>query len=819
MAHFAQDLRFSTRTLRKSPGFAVTAILTLALGIGAVTSIFSVVDSVLLKPFVFPDPGRLVMLRERQEGLMANGGPDNPRHFYNWQSNVQSLSGMAIFANSSSSIAAGTGHPAIVPGLAVASNFFSVLGVQPILGRSFNPIENTNGHNNVAILSWNAWQRYFHGDPGAIGKTLTDGGTPFTVVGVLPRDFGFPRVSELPSAMVQNASEPYQIFRPLVVSSDQMSDSGDYNFMVIARLRAGISAQQAQTELTTIQAAFNHAKHLEVGPSVMAIPLLQEISGRVSTGLWLLLAAVGGVLLIGCANLANLQLARAVSRERELAVRAALGAGRNQLLGATLADSLVLAIVGGGLGIALSFVGVRLFVATAPQNLPRLGAITVSWPVLVGAAGLSIVTAVLFGLLPALRAMRIDPQSALQSQTTRVSSSRESQRTRHLLVGAEVACCVVLLIVTGLLVRSFSHLMGQNRDFDSGHLTLMSVYLYAPQYGNDSSDAKGRAARTAFFDRALTDLARLPGVRSVANTSERPMAGATWIDDVERPDHPLPDAEIPTANIRWVSPSYASTLQIPVLSGRDLTPEDRNHPTNALISAKAARAIWPGEDPVGHTFKLGDHDTYTVVGVVADARINELKDTANMIYIPYWDNCWWRTNFLIRSPQPTSALATSLEQTIWRIDPEVAIPMVKSMDQQVADSVATDRFQTLMLSSFGCAALLLALLGIYGVLAYSVSLRQQEFGIRIALGCDKSALMRFVARQAMLPVGGGIVAGLALAFVANRWVHSLLYETSGADPVAITGSLALLVAAALGAALLPARRAAQTDPMAVLRNE
>lgn len=817
MASFAHDLRFSFRTLRKSPGFTATAILTLALGIGAVTSIFSVVNSVLLKPFLFPDPGRLVMLREREPGLTENGGPDNPRHFYNWQSNAQSLSGMAIFQNNSVSVAVGTGHPTIVSGLAVASNFFSVLGLQPVLGRSFQPAENVKGHDAVGILSWAAWQRYFHGDPGAIGRTMMDGGEPFTVVGILPRSFSFPRMSELRGSMIQNATEPYEIFRPLVIGSDQMSDSGDYNFMAIGRLRVGVSAQQAQTELTTIQAAFNQAKHIDVGPTVMAIPLLEEVAGGVSTALWVLLAAVGGVLLIGCVNLANLQLARAVSRERELAVRAALGAGRNQLLGAILADSLVLAIVGGALGVLLSFVGVRLFIAVAPQNLPRLTGIGVSWPVLAGAAGLSILTAVVFGLLPALRAMHIDPQSALQTQTTRVSASRESQRTRHLLVAAEVACTVVLLIVTGLLVRSLSHLINQNRDFDSSHITLMGVYLYAPQYGTDFKASQ--AARVAFVDRALADLAQIPGVQNVAITSERPMAGPTWIDDVERPDHPLPPAQTPDANIRWVSPGYASTLHIPVLAGRDLTAEDKNHPTNALISEKSARAIWPGENPIGHIFSLGEGSKYTVVGVLADARINELKDTANMIYIPYWDNTWWRTNFLVRSPQPSSALATALQQTIWKIDPQVAIPLLKSMDEQVADSVATDRFQTLMLSSFGCAALLLALLGIYGVLAYSVSLRQQEFGIRIALGCDKAALMSFVARQAMLPVAGGIVAGLALAFIANRWVHSLLYETSAADPVAIAGSLALLVAAALGAALLPARRAAQTDPMAVLRNE
>jgi predicted permease len=814
-----QDFRFSLRTLRKSPGFALTAILTLALGIGAVTSIFSVVNSVLLKPFSFPDPGRLVMLREYEAGAIFDELPDNPRHFYNWQDRAKTLSGMAIFDPGSSSVAIGNGHPVMVPAMEVESNFFSVLGVQPFLGRSFQPIEDLKGHENVGILSWEAWQRYFHGDPSAVGRTMLDGGTPFTVVGVLPRGFNFPRVSEVPGTSTQDAQEHYEIFRPLVISPQNMSDSGDFNFLAIGRLRVGVSFAQAQTELNTIQAAFNQSRHLQVNPTVLVVPLLKEVSGHVSSALWLLLAAVGAVLLIGCVNLANLQLARAVSRDRELAVRAALGAGRQQLLWSTLTDSLVLAAIGGALGILLSFAGVRLFIAAAPQNLPRLGGIAVSWPVLLGAAALSILTAVLFGLLPALRAIRIDPQSALQTSSTRVSAGRDSQRTRNLLVAAEVACCVTLLIVTGLLVRSLSHLLDQKRDFDSGHMTLVRVFLYAPQYGNDSQDSKAQAVRAAFYDRALAELARIPGVQSVASTSEEPMAGATWVNYVMRPDHPLPEAQVPDANIRWVSPGYASTLHIPLLAGRDLTAEDKNHNTNTLISEQAARSIWPGENPVGRTFTMGDATTYTVVGIVADARINELKRTANMVYIPYWQNPWWRASLLIRSPQPTSALAPEIRRTIWDIDPQIAIPLLKSMDEQVADSVATDRFQTFMLSSFGCAALLLALLGIYGVLAYSVSLRQQEFGIRIALGCDKAALMSFVARQAMLPIAGGIVAGLILAFAASRWIHSLLYETSAADPVAIAGSLALLLAAALGAALLPARRAAQTDPMAVLRNE
>jgi predicted permease len=404
----------------------------------------------------------------------------------------------------------------------------------------------------------------------------------------------------------------------------------------------------------------------------------------------------------------------------------------------------------------------------------------------------------------------------MRSNPTRVANTREGQRTRQFLVAGEVACTVVLLIVTGLLLRSFSNLVLQQRDFDSSRVTLTSVSMSTPQYGNSPEEAG--AVRANFIDRAINDLSRLPGVESVAMTSEMPIAGEIWVSSIVRPDHPVAPGQELNANIRWVSPSYLSTLKIPLLAGRDLQASDQNHPTNVLLSEQTARAAWPGEDPVGKTFRV-DESTYTVVGVVADARINDLKQTASMVYVPYWQNPWWRAFFFIRSPQPAPALADSIRRTIWNIDPQVAIPTIKSLDDQVNDSVATERFQAMLLSSFGAAALLLAVLGVYGVLAYSVSLREQEFGIRVALGSDKARLIQLVMRQAAIPVVAGILAGLALAFAATRWIGSLLYQTKVGDPVVIFASTGLLLLAAFLAALLPARRAAAVDPMRALRNE
>ena len=412
---FLLDLRFSLRTLRKSPGFTLTAILTLAIGIGAVASVFSIVRSVLLLPFAFPHPERLVVIRERVLGMTW---PDNYLHFQNWKAHSKTLADAGLFTGQDYSVAAGPDHPNIVPGLRITPSFFRTLGVQPLFGRGFVASDAVQHSNPVMILSWSAWQQYFRGNPSVIGRTLTVGGVPQTVVGVLPRGFDFPNIGKAGSVASKNV-QPYQLFTPLDDSDNSIS--GDFNYLAIARVNAGVSFDQARAELNSLQADFTHDHHLSELPEIIVEPFQQEVTGSYSTALWVLFAAVLAILLIGCANLANLQLARAVSRERELAVRAALGAGTGRLFGTMLGESLVLAVGGGALGILFASAAIPLLIAAAPANVPRLDQAHMSWPVLLGATGLAALTTLLAGILPALSAFRVEPQSAMQSNPGRIS--------------------------------------------------------------------------------------------------------------------------------------------------------------------------------------------------------------------------------------------------------------------------------------------------------------------------------------------------------------------------------------------------------------
>ena len=820
----ARDIRYAVRQLRKSPGFALTAILTLALGIGAATSVFSVVNAVLLKPFAFRDPYRLVVMREVVEDEVRSertASPDNYRHFLRLKNDAKTIEDAAIFSQNGVSVSRNDDHPRIVGAVSASPNLFRLLGVQPVLGRDFVEGDAKKGADDVVVLSYEGWQRFFAGDSAVIGKTLRIFGRPITVIGVLPPGMRFPQIALAPKIAFQETARDALLFQPLAPSErDLNADMGNFNYKTIARLKPGVTVAQANAELEALQKAYTLSAHLPLHFGIALTPLTEDVASGVSGALWLLFAAVGAVLLIACVNLANLQLARAVNAERETAVRAALGASRGQLVTSRLAESLVLAFAGGAVGIALAFGGVRLLIAQAPGNIPRLDEVEVSLPVLVFSSGLSIAAAILFGMLPALRSLRVAPQVALQANSTRAANTEEGNRTRNLMVAAQVACTIVLLIVTSLVLRSFSRLLRQDRGFDTSHITMAQTDLFAPAYENKGPS--GNVAKQSFADRTLAAFRQLPGVQSVALTSVTPLTGETWVDTLSRPDHPVPDGKQPPINVRWINPDYLPTMQSSLVAGRNFVAADRTNPYVALISERTAREGFPGENPVGRKISdlvPDDKHPLTVIGVLADARINGLKDNAAMVYVPYWAFTPWTLSFLVRSSQPSEVLIPEMRRAIWQIDSQVAIPTLKSMDDQVSDSVATDRFQGIVLSGFGTAALLLALLGVYGVLTYAVSLRRQEFGIRIALGSGKSALIGLVLRQAAYPVLLGTGVGLTIALIALRWVRSLLYQPPVMDPLAVGGSVLLLLVAATIAAMVPARRAASTDPMRALRTE
>lgn len=821
-----QDFRYAARQLRRSAGFTITALLTIALGVGAVTAVFSVVNGVLLQPYAFRDSGQIVVWREsiREIEHATPLLPDNYRHYLNLKAHAQSIQDATILQTAGFSVSTGVDHPHMTEGLAVSPNFFSVLGVTPVLGRVFTSEEAQSGKDKEIILTWGAWQRLFDGDPSVLGKMLRVGGEPKTIVGVMPQSFRFPVMSVMPGQATFGSTERYEIFKPLVPDPNFFTENdADFNFLVIARLKPGISIQQAQSELDGIEKATAAADHLGIHLSVIVEPFSEEITGEVSKPLWLLLAAVMGVLLMACVNLANLQIARGVARYHETALRSALGAGRGRLLQGVLAENLLLGLGGGLGGTMFAFLGVKLFTRIA-ANLPRLNEVHLNVPMILFALGLSVLTSLGFGVLPALRSLRVAPQSALQSSSTRLSGNRQAVRTRRLLVAIEVACSVTLLVVTGLITRSFSHLLTQDRQFSSQHIVMAKVDLSGSRYSSGQGMPKnpgedpGSLERDSLIDRTLTKLRALPGVQSAAVIDVMPLTGDTEVDQLDRPDHPVPQGQIQVANRRFISPGYLPTMGIPILAGRDFNQSDRTNPRVVIVSDKTARAVWQDENPLGRTIQHWGHIS-TIVGIAADARTVDLKRNTPVFYLPHWDFPPSSPVFVVRSSQQTDELAPMIRRAIWSIDPEVAIPTLRSLDAQVDESVATEKFQAVILSSFGGAALLLAVLGIYGVLAYSVSLRTQEFGIRIALGSSKARLARLVLHDASFPVLCGIALGLAGAAAATHWVRSMLYETSTVDPLTVGLSVTLLMAAALLASLFPAKKAASVDPMSVLRGE
>jgi predicted permease len=603
---------------------------------------------------------------------------------------------------------------------------------------------------------------------------------------------------------------------PLAIDPNKYGWNSDYgNWIALGRLNSGVSVRQAESELNIIQRQI--VAHMPAGEqaggsdTLLAYvqPMQTAMVGDWRGGLWMLMAAVMGLLLIACVNLANAQLGRAVSREREAAVRSALGASPLQLLWSSLSESLVISILGGAAGILLALNTLALFKRYAPVNLPRMAEIQPNFSVLIFAVLVVIGSALLFGIMPAINFVRTDPQKALQRNNARTQGSRQGRRLRLTLIGLEVFGCTALLLITGLFAKSLSTILSTDRGFDTGNIVTAEVNLRARTYEKAQQ-------LIAFDDGVLARLRTLPGVTSAALVSAMPLEGQTWIDGIRRPDKRV--AHPPLWNMRWVSPQYFEVVREPLVAGRFLEERDRDS-NNAIISESSAKAGWSRENPIGRQFKWWDK-ICTVVGIVADARTNSLKDApANMVYLPYHTNPPWGSIFLVRSSQNPESLIAEVRRAIWNQDPEVAIARVKTLDSQVKDSLSTERFQTFVLAAFGVATLLLAMLGIYGILSYTVAGRTQEIGLRMALGATRQTIYSLTVSETAVPVVLGLLAGWTVSVMAAQLVQKLLYGVTAIDwPVTLIVAC-LFLACATAAAFLPARRAASIDPMQALRTE
>ena len=812
-----QDVRFGLRMLRKSPGFTCVAVLTLALGIGANTAIFSMVNSVLLRPLAYREAQQLYLVREIVPELSQTYPtlPANLNNFRVWQRDCHSFAEVAIVEPFDMTLT-GYGEAEQISGGRASANLFDVLGIVPEMGRTFLPQEDTPGNDHVVILTHSFWLDRFQGDPKIVGRSITLNGKAFQVVGVLPASFHFPKGAQLGALTEFPPRTDY--FKPLGLDPKEFDQIGEFDFAAIARLKPGTSAGQALAEINVIQARIAKDAKEGVGLRAEIIPLESQVVGTARRGFLLLLAGVGAVLLIVCLNLANLLLVRVPARVREAGIRTALGASRARLARQLLTESALLAIVGGVLGIGLAYFGLRWLVAVAPANLPRLDEVHVDGRVLWFAVCVSMLTGILFGALPAWRVAHAEPQQALKAGAVTITESCPARRLRESLVGFEVGVGTLLLIMAGLLTTSMVRLLGVDKGFTAEHVLAVDVNL--PPQNYTKADQK-----VAFYDNVLARVRALPGVNSAGWISRLPLEGQEQVDAINVPGRTAKDLQAPIANFRYVSPGYFQSMGIPLRQGRLIEPADRTRHV-AVISENVAKNVWPGENPLGKQFHPGSDDRplTQVIGVVADVRAVALDEPPLlMIYQPVGPGSpnWWgmSASLVVRAAIVPASLGTAVRSEIRSVDSGVPILHLRPMGEIVSESVGVRRFQMGLASLFAVFALLLAALGIYGVVGYSVARRRQELGIRMALGAQGSDLRNLVLLQGMSPVVVGWAAGVLAALVAGGVIRSLLFGVTAQDPLTIASvTLVVLVTAAL-ACYIPARRATKVNPMVALRYE
>ncbi len=813
------DFRYALRQLRKTPGFALTVTLTLALGIGTTTAIFTLVYDVMLRPLPFAQADRIVRMEE-VAAEWSNIYPTLPvsaNHFTFWQQHNRGFDAMAVMQQGSAPLG-GEGRPSQVGVLAATPGIFSVLQVQPGLGRAFTAGEAQPGNEHVAVLMYDLWRTQFNSDPGILGKSIRLNGFPYTVIGVMPQSFQMPSVETLATVGGTNRPLPIGVLEPLTFSKEQLAEQmGEMNYFGLARLRPGISVAAAAQDLDALQRTISASLPADEAATLSAVltPFQETLVEKNRKPLLILLAAVAGLLLVGCVNVTNLLLARAVGQKQQMAVASALGARRAELVRMALRETAVLAAAGAGLGTLLAAALVPFMQRYLPPALDFRGPLHLDWAGAGCALLLAVVATLLAGAAPAFMVSRTAPQEVLHSESRLASESRGSRRVRRILVGCEVAVSVALVLMTGLLTASLIKLMNVGRGFTTERTITAMVDL--PQMSYPDSQK-----RAAFYRQVLERMDGLPGVEHAAITSVLPLTGDSWGDMARVAGDTRPTTQLPLESFRWVSPEYFSTIDLHLVAGQFFSQSDWGR-NLALVSEKTARTLWPGKDPVGQQFSRGDpgeEKPFTVAGVVADARtISLAKPDPMLIYVPYWYRCEPVAGLVVRMRQNPAAMGDAIRQTIWSVDRSVPVPAVRALGGVVADSVANQRFEMDLLLLFATSALLLAGLGVYGVVMYSVVQRSREIGLRIALGAQRSGIYQLVLRDGLTPVALGAAAGIALAFASARVVSSLLFQVSPYDPALALAAVCALLAIGATACLLPARRAASIEPMQALRSE
>ena len=806
MQTLLQDLRYGARVLRQRPGFTLAAVLTLGVSIGINTAVFSVVYAALVRPLPFADPERLVAVAaENKRGGAAEVRGVAPADFVDWRAESRAFEGLAAYTGGGLTLMESEA-PEALPGVRVSDDFFGTLGVRPAVGRAFDAEEfGATGGSRPVVLSHRLWQRRFGGDPRVLGRQLPlVGGASATVVGVMPEEFKFPSYAE--------------VWTPLPRASGELQQRTSRYFSVVGRLKEGLTEAQAQEELSGVAARLAAAyPQSNADWGVRLIPLRETLVGRARTALLILFGAVGLVLLIACANVANLLLTRATTRFKEMAIRAALGATRWRVLRQLLSESVLLALAGGTAGVLFALWGVDVLLTLVPEDLrfARLDDARVDGAVLAFTAGISLLTGLATGLLPGLRVSQPDLGETLKEAGRGASAGGRLKRARAALVVAEIAVTLVLLVGAGLLIRSFARLQQTRLGFDPHNLLTLTA-------GAPSQLFAQPVQRADYFRQMQERLAALPGARAVAVSSSLPL---DWVlnfsYEVEgRPPRP---GEDPQADYSSVSPNYFEVMGTPLRAGRGFTTGDGpGAPAVALVNETLARRAFPGEDPLGKRLTiqyLERRVSLEIVGVVADSRQWAAEEPRTHIYDCYLQRPWLSSSFVVRTEGDPAALSAAAQKAVREVDPGRVATNVKTMNQLLSESVAQPLFYTQLLSLFAGVALLLAAVGVYGVMSYNVTQRTHEIGVRIALGARGRDVVRMVVGQGMALALVGVAVGLLGAFALTRLMSSLLYGVSATDPLTFAGVPVLLLAVALVANYLPARRATKIDPIKALRYE